>query len=183
MKYLILAVVALFTAECALAQSTAPADSTKPVAKQPAPAADAGKQPVPAADAAKRVGTTDKTVAVDSYMKAQEKKKAAMEKKRAAKEGNSKTADVDSPVRPGSVMTDEERAEHRKQLHSFKTLDDCEKYEKDYQAKVEARAKEQHKTLRPFNTGACNRYKVAAGPAAPAVAKPAATDVPKPVRK
>jgi len=70
-------------------------------------------------------------------------------------------------------MTGEERTAHRKKLQNFKTLDECEKYQKDYQAKVEARAKEQHKTLRPFNDAACNRYKVAAGAAAPAAGKAA----------
>lgn len=181
MKYLIFAVTALFAAECALAQTTTttPTEPSKPAATQPAK--PAATQPAPAtgtAAAAKNVGTTDKTVAADAYLKAQEKKKSAAAKKHAAKGGevNSnagvKSAAADE-VRPGSLMTDEERTAHRKKLQSFKTLDECEKYQQDYQAKVEARAKEQNKKLRPFNEGACNRYKVAAEKAAPAAGKPA----------
>jgi hypothetical protein len=181
MKYLIFATTALFAAQCALAQTTAPAEPTKPAATEPAK--PAVTQPAPAA-AAKNVGTNDKTGAAQSYLKAQEKKKAAAARKQAAKGPDAKpaadvkSADADA-VRPGSVMTDEERTAHRKKLQSFKTLDECEKYQKDYVAKVEARAKEQNKKLRPFNEAACNRYKVAAekaaqpAPAAAAAGKPA----------
>lgn len=162
MKYLIFAATALFAAQGALAQSTTPADpNSKPVANQPAPATGAA--------AAKNVGTKDKTVAAEQYMKAQEKKKSANAKKIAAKGGDPKAAD--NAVRPGSLMTEEERAAHRQKLQSFKTLDECQKYEQDYQAKVEARAKEQHKTLRPFNDAACNRYKVASGTTAATAGK------------
>jgi len=174
MKYLIFAVTTLFAAQCALAQSTAPPEATKPVAKQPAVATDAA--------AAKNVGTKDKTVAVDAYLKAQEKKKTARAKKQAARQSNSETPAAETGVRASSLMTDDERAEHRKKLQTFATLDECQKYEKDYQAKVEARAKEQHKTLRPPNADACNRYKVAAGTPATAVAKPV-SDTAKPATK
>jgi hypothetical protein len=175
MKYLIFAVTALFAAECVLAQTTPPAEPSKPAATQPA--TPAVTQPAPAA-AAKNVGTTDKTGAANAYLKAQEKKKAAAAKKQAAKGGDVKSsASVKSAaadeVRPGSLMTDEERTAHRKKLQSFKTFDECEKYQQDYVAKVEARAKEQNKKLRPFNESACNRYKVAAEKAAPAAGKPA----------
>lgn len=166
MKYLIVGIAALLAGECALAQTPAPAEpAKKSVVTQPAPAT------------AKDVGTKDRTVAADAYAKAQERKRAAMARKRAARgddartgasKSGSKSASADGAVRPSSLMTEEERTEHRKQLHSFKTLDECQKYEQDYQAKVEARAKEQHKTLRPFTDAACNRYKVAAGAAAPA---------------
>ena len=167
MKYLIFAVTALFAAECALAQSAAPADpNSKSVVKQSAP--------VTGASAAKNVGTKDKTAAAEAYTKAQEKKKSAMAKKYAAKRGDVKVA-ADDRVRPGSLMTDDERAAHRNKLQTFKTLDECQKYEQDYQAKVEARATEQHKALRPFNDAACNRYKVAEGKASTATAGKAAT--------
>jgi hypothetical protein len=156
MKYLIFAATALFAAQGALAQSTTPADpNSKPVVNQPAPATGAS--------AAKNVGTTDKSIAAEQYMKAQEKKNSARAKKKAAKGGDPQAAEADGSVRPGSLMTEEERTAHRQKLQSFKTLDECQKYQADYQAKVEARAKEQHKTLRAFSDSACNRYKVAAG--------------------
>lgn len=178
MKYLIVGIAALLAGECALAQTPAPAEpAKKSVVTQPAPATGAG------AATAKDVGTKDRTVAADAYAKAQERKKAAMARKRAARgddartgagsKSGSKSASADDAVRPSSLMTEEERTEHRKKLHSFKTLDECQKYELGYQAKVEARAKEQHKTLRPFTDAACNRYKVAAGAAAPAAGKAA----------
>src|SRR4029079_12383362 len=56
-------------------------------------------------------------------------------------------------------------------LRSFKTLAECEAYEKQHQAEMETRAKAQHKTLREPSGAACNRYKVAAGAAAPAGGK------------
>ena len=183
MRYLILGMAALFVGECALAQTVAPTTAPSEPAKKDVVTHSA---PVKGASAAKSVGTTDKTSAADAYLKAQQKKKAAMAKKIAAK-GGPPTASADAPVRPGSLMTDDERVAHRQKLQSFKTLDECQKYEQDYQAKVEARAKEQHKTLRPFNPGACNRYKLASGstPAAgagvPAAGKPAGSS--KPVRQ
>lgn len=155
MKYLIFAVTALFAAQGAQAQSTAPAEpKSKTVVSEPAPATGASS--------ARNVGTKDRTVAADAYMKAQESKNSAMAKRHAAKEGDAQAA-ADAPVRPGSLMTDDERAAHRKKLQSFKTLEECQKYQQDYRAKVEARAKEQGKTLGSFGDSACNRYKVAAG--------------------
>jgi len=171
MKYLIVGIAALLAGECALAQTPAPAEpAKKSAATQPAPATGAAT--------AKDVGTKDRTVEADAYLKAQEKKRAAMAKKRAAKGADAKPgadskSGAEGAVRPGSLMTEEERTAHRNKLHSFKTLDECQKYEQDYQAKIEARAKEQKKTLRPFNDAACNRYKVAADKTAPAAAKPA----------
>ena len=155
MRYLILAAAAFFAAQGALAQSTAPAESGKSTVQQPSGAA-----------AAKNVGTHDMTGKADAYLKAQERKRAA----RAKKSGNDdpKVAKAeDTDVRPGSLMSEDERVEHRKKLHSFKTFDECQKYQQDYEAKVTARAKEQHKTLRPFNDAACNRYKVAASKPTP----------------
>ena len=175
MKYLIVGIAALLAGECALAQTPAPAEpAKKSAATQPAPATGAAT--------AKDVGTKDRTVEADAYLKAQEKKRAAMAKKRAAKGADAKPGAhsksdakpvADDAVRPGSLMTEEERTAHREKLQSFKTLDECEKYQNAYKAQVEARAKEQKKTLRPFNDAACNRYKVAADKAAPAAAKPA----------
>jgi hypothetical protein len=65
------------------------------------------------------------------------------------------------------MMTDDERAAHRKKLQSFNTLAECEAYEKQHQAELETRAKAQHKTLREASGAACNRYKVATTGAAP----------------
>ena len=183
MRYLIFAVTALFAAECAMAQSAAQADASKPQAAKESATADAAKQPAAAADtakpvspanAAKQVGTKDKTVAVDAYAKQQQRKKASLEKRRARHgDSTSTVAAADEPVGRGSLMTDQERTEHRQKLTSAKTFDECEKYEKEYQARVDARAKEQHKTLRPSNAGACNRYKLAGG-SLPSSAAPAA---------
>lgn len=159
MRYLILGMAALFAGECALAQTPAPTTAPSEPAKKDVITHPA---PVKGAAAAKSVGTTDKTSAADAYMKAQEKKKAAMAKKFAAK-GGPPTSSPDAPIGRGTLMTDDERAAHRQKLQSFKTFDECQKYEQDYQAKVEARAKEQHKTLRPSDPEVCNRYKVASG--------------------
>ena len=171
MRYLILGMAALFAGECALAQTAAPTTTPSEPAKKDATTHSA---PVTGAAAAKSVGTADRTGAANAYMKAQEKKKAAVAKRLEAKGGPPKSP-AEVLVRPGSLMTDDERTAHRQQLQSFKTLDECQKYEQEYQAKVEARAKEQHKALRPFNAGACNRYKVASSstPAVPAAGKPA----------
>jgi len=178
---------ALFACECALAQTAAPTTAPSEPAKKDVITQSA---PPKGAAAAKSVGTTDKTGAAAAYMKAQEKKRAAVAKKREAKGGSPKSS-PDAPIRPGSLMTDEERVAHRQRLQSFKTFDECQKYQQEYQAKVEARAKEQHKTLRPFNSGACNRYQVASGstptagaaaPTVPATGTPAAHPS-KPVTK
>lgn len=166
MRYLILAMTALFTAGFALAQSTAPADpASKSVIKQTAPLSGAA--------AAKSVGTKDKTAATDEYMKAQEKKRSAMAKKYGTSYPRRTTA-ADTGERPGSMMTEEERVAHRNKLHSFKTFDECDAYEKQHQAEMEARAKAQHKTLRASAGSACNRYKLAAAKS-PAQAGAAAT--------
>jgi len=173
MKYLIFGLAALLAGECALAQTTAPATAPSEQAKKDA-ATQAG--PVKGAAAAKSVGTKDMTGKAGAYQKAQERKKAALARKMEAKGGEPKnmpkTASADdSAVRPSTMMTDDERVAHRKKLQSFKTLAECEAYEKQHQAEMETRAKAQHKTLREPSGAACNRYKVAAGAAAPAGGK------------
>jgi hypothetical protein len=192
MKYLIFGMAALLAGECALAQTTAPATAPSEPAKkdavtQAAPAAtpgapakkDAVTQPAPVkgAAAAKSVGTKDMTGKADAYQKSQERKKAAMARKIEAKGGEpktkTKTAAADDGVRPSTMMTDDERVAHRKKLQSFKTLAECEAYDKQHQAEMETRAKAQHKTLREPSGAACNRYKVAATGAAPAAGKAA----------
>jgi len=193
MKYLIFGLAALLAGECALAQTAAPTAAPSEPAKkdavtQPAtttaPSApakkDAATQPAPVkgAAAAKSVGTKDMTGKADDYQKSQERKKAAMARKIEARGGEpknkTKTASAnDSAVRPGTMMTDDERVAHRKKLQSFKTLAECESYEKQHQAEMETRAKAQHKTLLEPSGAACNRYKVAAGAAAPTAGKAA----------
>jgi len=194
MKYLIFGMAALLAGECALAQTTAPATAPAEPAKrdavtQPAPAAapsqpakkDAVTQPAPVKGtaAARNVGTKDMTVNAEAYQKSQERKKAQMARKKEAQGGDSKkTAAADDGLRPGAMMTDDERAAHRKKLQSFKTLAECEAYDKQHQAEMETRAKAQHKTLREPTGAACNRYKVAAAPATPAAVPPAGKAAP-----
>lgn len=175
MKYLIFGMAALLAGECALAQTATPATAPTEPAKK-----DAVTQPAPVKGvaAAKSVGTRDMTGNAEAYQKAQERKRAAMARKMEAKggdpKGKTKTASADdSAVRPSTMMTDDERAAHRKKLQSFTTLAECETYEKQHQAEMETRAKAQHKTLREASGGACNRYKVAAGAAAPTAGKAA----------
>jgi hypothetical protein len=179
MKYLNFGMAALLADKCALAQTTAPVTAPSEPAKkeavtQPAPAAapgepakkDAATQPAPVkgAAAAKNVGTKDMTVNAESYRKSQERKKAQMARKAEAKGGDpkTKTAAADDPVKPSTMMTDDERAAHRKKLQSFKTLAECEAYDKQHQAEMETRAKAQHKTLRESTGTASNSYNGAA---------------------
>lgn len=42
----------------------------------------------------------------------------------------------------GGLMTDEERAEHRAQMHSFTTVGECKAYFEQHRAEMAARAKE-----------------------------------------
>ena len=194
MKYLIFGMAALLAGECALAQTTAPATAPGEPAKkdavtQPAPAAapgqpakkDAVTQPAPVkgASAARNVGTKDMTINAETYQQSQERKKAQMARKREAKGGETKTAASDDGVKPSTMMTDDERIAHRKKLQSFKTLAECEAYDKQHQAEMETRAKAQHKTLREPTGAACNRFKVAAAPATPAAVPPAGKAAPK----
>jgi hypothetical protein len=171
MKYLIFGMAALLVGECALAQTTVPATAPSEPAKK-----DAVTQPAPVkgAAAAKNVGTKDMTGNAEAYQKSQERKKAAMARKMEAKGGAPKTKTAaDDGVRPSTMMTDDERVAHRKKLQSFKTLAECEAYDKQHQAEMETRAKAQHKTLLEPSGAACNRYKVAAGAAAPTAGAPA----------
>jgi hypothetical protein len=174
MKYLIFGMAALLAGECALAQTTAPATAPSEPAKK-----DIVTQPAPVkgAAAAKSVGTKDMTATADAYQKAQEKKRAAAARRIEARGGDpkakTKTAADDGAVRPSTLMTDDERLAHRNKLQSFKTLAECETYDKQHQADMETRAKAQHKTLREATGSACNRYKVAAGAAAPTAGKAA----------
>ena len=141
MKYLIFGMAALLAGECALAQTTAPATAPSEPAKkeavtQPAPAAapsepakkDAVTQPAPVkgAAAAKNVGTKDKTGNGRGLPEGAGKEdRPRWPGKTEAKGGDPKNktkTPAEDRVRPGSMMTDDERAAHRKKLQSFKTL-------------------------------------------------------------
>jgi hypothetical protein len=137
--------------------------------------------PVKSTAAARNVGTKDMTVNAEAYQKSQERKKAQMARKKEAQGGDTKTktASADDGVKPSAMMTDDERLAHRKKLQSFKSLAECEAYDKQHQAEMETRAKAQHKTLREPTGAACNRYKVAAAPATPAAVPPAGKAAPK----
>lgn len=57
---------------------------------------------------------------------------------------------------PGwSLMTPEERTAHRDRMHSAKSVDECRAYHDEHRKQMEARAKEQGKSLRPSRTEPC----------------------------
>ena len=61
---------------------------------------------------------------------------------------------------PGwSLMSPEERAAHRDKMWSFKTYDDCKAYQAEHHKAMEAKAKEQGKTLPAPRANACDRMK------------------------
>ena len=65
-------------------------------------------------------------------------------------------------VSPPMLMTPEERKTHLSKLGSFKNIEDCKTYMAEHRAKLEARAKEQHKTLAPSRVDMCERVQAAA---------------------
>lgn len=61
---------------------------------------------------------------------------------------------------PGwSLMTAEERAAHREKMWSFKTYEECKAYQAEHHKAMEAKAKEQGKTLPAPRANACDRMK------------------------
>jgi len=60
------------------------------------------------------------------------------------------------------LMTPEERKTHLSKLGSFKNIEDCKTYMAEHRAKLEARAKEQHKRLAPSRVDMCERVQAAA---------------------
>jgi len=60
------------------------------------------------------------------------------------------------------LMTPEERKTHLAKLGSFKNIEDCKTYMAEHRAKLEARAKEQHKRLAPSRVDMCERVQAAA---------------------
>lgn len=61
---------------------------------------------------------------------------------------------------PGwSLMTPEERTAHREKMWSFKTYDECKAFQAEHHKAMEARAKEQGKTLPAPRANSCDRMK------------------------
>ena len=61
---------------------------------------------------------------------------------------------------PGwSLMSAEERAAHRDKMWSFKTFEECKAYQAEHHTAMEAKAKEQGKTLPAPRANACDRMK------------------------
>lgn len=56
-------------------------------------------------------------------------------------------------------MTQEEHAAHRQKMWSFKSYDECKAYQLEHHQVMEARAKEQGKTIAPPRFNACDRMK------------------------
>ena len=64
-----------------------------------------------------------------------------------------------SNVTGWSMMTPEERTEHRNKMRSFKTYDECKAYQEEHHKLMEARAKEKGASLPAPRTNACDRMK------------------------
>jgi hypothetical protein len=58
-----------------------------------------------------------------------------------------------------SLMTPEERAANQQKMRSFTSYDECKAYQSEHHAAMEARAKEQGKTLPAPRANACDRMK------------------------
>jgi hypothetical protein len=58
-----------------------------------------------------------------------------------------------------ALMTTEERTAHRQKMWSFKTYDECKAYQDEHHKAMEAKAKEQGKTLPAPRNNACDRMK------------------------
>jgi hypothetical protein len=58
-----------------------------------------------------------------------------------------------------SLMSPEERTAHQQKMWSFKTYDECKAYQDEHHKAMEARAKEQGKTLPAPRANACDRMK------------------------
>jgi len=61
---------------------------------------------------------------------------------------------------PGwSLMTPEERSAHQQKMWSFKTFDECKAYQAEHHKAMEAKARDQGKTLPAPRANACDRMK------------------------
>ena len=61
---------------------------------------------------------------------------------------------------PGwSVMTEQERIDHRNRMHSFKSYDECRVYMNDFAKQMQQRAKEKGTTIGRPNEVACDRMR------------------------
>lgn len=57
------------------------------------------------------------------------------------------------------LMSAEERSAHQQKMHSMKTYDECKAYQEQHHTEMEARAKEQGKTLPAPGHNGCNQMK------------------------
>lgn len=61
---------------------------------------------------------------------------------------------------PGwSMMTEQERTEHRNKMHSFKSYEECKAYMTDFAKQMQQRAKEKGTTIGGPNEQACDRMR------------------------
>ena len=58
-----------------------------------------------------------------------------------------------------ALMSAEERTAHRQKMWSFKSYDECKAYQEEHHKGMEAKAKEQGKTLPASRNNACDRMK------------------------
>lgn len=171
MKHLIVVIAALFAAELAFAQTESP---------KPAPAATTAPAPTDAATASKDAAAAKDAAVKDAAAKMAAAKRDAIAAKaaknadkRAAKSGApTKHAEAtrkggdDASATAGSLMTVDERRAHWKKVGEMKTADECKAYMAAHRAQLQARAKEQHKTLATASTDPCERFQPPAKDAA-----------------
>jgi len=142
MNYLICAVAMLVVAGGAFAQGTPPTQET------PAPKAVLPTMETPPAKGARGLGGGKRSQTKDDAYRDDE----------ANRERCSQATEL-----PGRcLMNAAERAEHRKRLENFKTASECKTYMADHLAKMEARAKEQQKTVRKPRMDVCAQMEKAA---------------------
>jgi hypothetical protein len=58
-----------------------------------------------------------------------------------------------------SLMTEQERIDHRNRMHGFKSYDECKAYMSDFAKQMQQRAMEQGTTMRGPNELACDRMR------------------------
>ena len=67
---------------------------------------------------------------------------------------------MDAANTPGwTLMTAEERSAHQQKMWASKTYDECKAIQAEHHTAMEARAKEQGKTLRAPGVNACDRMR------------------------
>lgn len=164
MKHLIVVIAALFAAESTFAQTTAPtpAPTTAPAPTDAAAASKAAADAKDAAvkDAAAKMAAAKRDSAAAKAAKTAERRAAASGKPTKQAETTKKGGE-DASASPKSLMTGDERRAHWKKIGEMKTADECKAYMATHTAQLQARAKEQHKTLDAPTTDACQRFQPA----------------------